>query len=119
MITFTMTRSAADYISRHTSSDLARSHALVLLKRLGSCEAALAAVGGDQRLAQSLLRGLVLCVEELAEPAWLGANTEDPDIAAFTALGATPAPPPPADLDEILARALWARFATFGSRPMR
>jgi hypothetical protein len=119
MITFTMTRSAADQIGGRTSSAFARAQALVLLKRLGSCETALAAVGEDQRLVQSLLRGLVLCVEKLAGPSWLVANAEDPDIAAFTALGATPAPPPPADLDEILARVLWARFATFGSPQIR
>jgi hypothetical protein len=119
MTTFTKTRSAADYISRHTSSDLARSRALVLLKRLGVCEAALAAAGGDPGLGASLLRGLALTVRELAGPAWLAANTDDPDIAAFTALNDAPAPPPPADLDELLARVLWARFATFGSQPAR
>jgi hypothetical protein len=90
MITFTKTRSAADYISRHTTSDLTRSRALVLLKRLGVCEAALAATGGDPGLAHSLLRGLVLTAGELAGPAWLSANTDDPDIAAFTALGDAP-----------------------------
>jgi hypothetical protein len=57
-----------------------------------------------------LLRGLVLTVRELAGPAWLSANTDDPDIAAFTALADTPTAPPPADLDEMLARVLWARF---------
>ena len=110
MITFTKTRSAADYISRHTGSDPARSRALVLLKRLGVCEAALAAADGDPGLAQSLLRSLVLTVRELAGTAWLAASTDDPDIAAFTALGDAPTPPPPGDLDELLARVLWARF---------
>jgi hypothetical protein len=111
MITFTKTRSAADYISRHTTSDLARSRALVLLKRLRVCEAALAAEDGDPALAHGLLRGLVRTVRELAGPTWLAANTDDPDIAAFTALADTPTPPPPADLDELLARVLWARNA--------
>jgi hypothetical protein len=108
MIRFAKTRAAADYISRHTASDLTRSRALVLLKRLGVCEAA---------LVHSLLRGLVLTVRELAGPAWLAANTDDPDIAAFNALGATPAPPPPADLDELLARVLWARVTP--AQPLR
>jgi len=94
MITFTKTRSAADYISRHTTSDLARSRALVLLKRLRVCEAALTATDGDPSLAHSLLRGLVLTVRELAGPAWLAANTDDPDIAAFTALASAPTPHP-------------------------
>jgi hypothetical protein len=111
MITFTKTRSAADYISRHTTSDLARSRALVLLKRLRVCEAALTATDGDPSLAHSLLRGLMLTVRELAGPAWLAANTDDPDIAAFTALASAPTPPPPAGLDELLARVLWARYA--------
>lgn len=111
MITFTKTRSAADYISRHTSSDLARSRALVLLKRLGVCEAALAAADSDPGLLHSLLQGLVLTVRELAGPAWLSANTDDPDIAAFTALADAPTPASAADLDELLARVLWARFA--------
>src|SRR5690349_7431395 len=68
MITFTKTRHAADYISHHTSSDLARSRALVLLKRLGVAEAALAATNGDPGLVHSLLRGLVLTVRELPGP---------------------------------------------------
>jgi hypothetical protein len=95
MITFTKTRSAADYISRHTTSDLARSRALVLLKRLRVCEAALTATDGDPSLAHSLLRGLVLTVRELAGPAWLAANTDDPDIAAFIALASALTPPTP------------------------
>ena len=33
-----------------------------------------------------------------------------PDIAAFTALADTPTPSPLADLDELLARVLWACF---------
>ena len=111
MITFTKTRSAAGYISRHTTSELTQSRALVLVKRLGVCEAALAAEDGDPALAHSLLRGLVRTVRQLASPAWLAANTDDPDIAAFTALADAPTPPSPADLDELLARVLWARFA--------
>jgi hypothetical protein len=95
MITFTKTRSAADYISRHTTSDLTRSRALVLLKRLGVCEAALAATGGDPGLAHSLLRGLVPTAGELAGPAWRSANTDDPDIAAFTAWATHPPLHPP------------------------
>jgi hypothetical protein len=90
-----------------------------LAEALGVCEAALAAAGGDPGLGASLLRGLALTVRELAGPAWLAGNTDDPDIAAFAALDDAPAPPPPADLDELLARVLWARFATFGSQSAR
>jgi hypothetical protein len=117
MIRFAKTRAAADYISRHTASDLTRSRALVLLKRLGVCDAALEAEYGDPVLVHSLLRGLVLTVRELAGAAWLAANTDDSDIAAFTALGDAPTPPPPADLDELLARVLWARVPP--AQPLR
>jgi hypothetical protein len=95
MITFTKTRSAADYISRHTTSDLARSRALVLVKRLGVCEAALAAEDGDPALAYGLLRGLVRTVRELAGPTWLSANTDDPDIARLHSPWTTHPPPHP------------------------
>lgn len=61
-------------------------------------------------LAQGLLRGLMLAARDPAGPAWLAASGDAPDIAAFTALDATPVLPPPADLDEIIARVLWARF---------
>jgi hypothetical protein len=94
MITFTKTRSAADYISRHTTSDLTQSRALVLVKRLGVCEAALAAADGDPALAHGLLRGLVRTVRELAGPAWLSANTDDPDIAASPPWTTHPPPHP-------------------------
>ena len=95
MITFTKTHSAACYISRHASSDIGRCRALVLLKRLGACEAALAAAGGGPGLAPSLLGGLALTVRELVGSAWLSARTDDSGIAAFTALDSTPAPRPP------------------------
>jgi hypothetical protein len=39
---FTKTRAVADYICRHTSSDLTCHRALELLTQLRSCEAALA-----------------------------------------------------------------------------
>lgn len=57
------------------------------------------------------LRDLVLAARDLAGPAGLAASADDPDVAAFTALESTPAPPAPADLDEVLSRVLWARFA--------
>src|SRR5438034_872071 len=83
---------------------------LPLARTLDEVLAALAAADGDPGLAQSLLRSLVLTVRELAGTARLAASTDDPDIAAFTALGDAPTPPPPGDLDELLARVLWARF---------
>jgi hypothetical protein len=62
-----------------------------------------------------LLRDLVLAARDLAGPSWLAAASDDPDIAAFTALQATPAPPSPAELDEIISRVLWARFPPPGT----
>ena len=61
-----------------------------------------------------VLRDLVLAARDLAGPAWLAATSDDPDIAAFTALQATPVPPSPAELDEIISRALRARFTPPG-----
>ena len=61
-----------------------------------------------------VLRDLVLAARDLAGPAWLAAASDDPDIAAFTALQATPVPPSPAELDEIISRVLRARFAPPG-----
>jgi len=44
-----------------------------------------------------VLRDLVLAARDLAGPAWLEASGDDPDVVAFTALRATPAPPSPAE----------------------
>ena len=73
-----------------------------------------------------VLRDLVLAARDLAGPAWLAATSDDPDIAAFTALQATPVPPSLAELDEIISRVLRARFASpataaaaSGQRPAR
>ena len=44
----------------------------------------------------------------------LDASGDDPDVAAFTALQGTPVPAAPAELDEIISRVLWARFAPPG-----
>ena len=72
-----------------------------------------ALAGGDGRLSVAiagLLRGLVLATRDLAGPAWLEASGDDPDIAAFTTLQASPSPPHPDRIDEICSRVLWARF---------
>ena len=110
------TRIAADYIRQHAQGSLIRSRATVLLKQLRACEAALAS-GNDglPAIVDALLRSLVLAARDLAGSAWLTANADDPEIAAFTALQATPVPPHPADIDEAVSRALWARFASRGA----
>lgn len=114
---FTKTRAAADYICRHTSSTLTCHRALKLLKQLGSCEAALTAEGDMPVAVQSLLRSLVITVREMTGTGWLAVNRDDPDIAAFAALDMKPHPPSPADIDEVLSRVLWARFATLRPQP--
>ncbi|HYZ57804.1 MAG TPA: hypothetical protein VE733_30485 [Streptosporangiaceae bacterium] len=65
------------------------------------------------RAAAGLLRGLVLAARDLAGPVWLAASGDDPDVAAFTTLQATCCPPEVAEIDEICARVLWARYAPY------
>lgn len=74
---------------------MARAHAAILLAKLDACEDFLP--GGDRDVAavHGLPRDLVLTTRDLADPAWLEAASDDPDIAAFTALQATPAPARP------------------------
>ena len=114
---FTKTRAAAGYICRHTSSDLTGHRALELLTQLGSCEEALATEGDIPLAVQGPLRSLILTVRELTGTGWLAVNRDDPDIAAFAALDMKPHPPSPADIDEVLSRVLWARFATLRPQP--
>jgi len=83
-----------------------------VLTRLDACEAALAGGYGEMpAIVHGMLRDLVLAVRDLVSRAWLAAGSDAPDIAAFNALESIPAPPAPADLDEIISRVLWARFA--------
>ena len=113
MGTFPQTRAAAGYIARHARGELARGRAAVLLTALDAGEDVPA--GGDvPAVFHGVLRDLVLAARDLAGPAWLAAASDDPDIAAFTALQATPVPPSPAELDEIISRVLRARFAPPG-----
>ena len=112
MSEFRKTRTAAGYAASHGRGGLASSRAVALLKRLGACEATLAAWDADKpAIADGQLRGLVLAARDLAGQTWLAASRDDPDVAAFTALETTRVPPAPAELDEIISRALWARFA--------
>ncbi len=109
---FPKTRAAAGYAASRERSDLARGRAAVLLRRLRACETALDTAGAQVPPAASgPLRDLVLAARDLAGPAWLAASADDPDVEAFTVLESAPAPPAPADLDEVLSRVLWARFA--------
>jgi len=113
MSAFPKTRAAGRYTARHARGELARARAAAVLATLGACEG-IPAGGEVPAVFHGLLRDLVLAVRDLAGPAWLEASGDDPDVAAFTALQATPVPPSPAELDEIIARVLWARFAPPG-----
>jgi len=109
---FPKTRAAAGYIAGTGPGELARARATILLARLGACEDILPGGQGDVPAAVcGLLRDLVLAVRDLAGPAWLDANGDDPDVAALTVLEAAASPPDPARIDEICSRLLWARFA--------
>jgi hypothetical protein len=110
MSVFPKTR-AAGYIAGTGPGELARARATILLARLGACEAILPGDGDVPAALPGLLRDLVLAVRDLAGPAWLGANGDDPDVAVFTVRQAVASPPDPARIDEICSRVLWARFA--------
>jgi hypothetical protein len=107
--TFPKTRAAAGYTARHGQTELARTRAIALLKRLSACEAAVAGASGQPPAVAGLPRGLVLAARDLAGPAWLAASGDDPDVTAFTTLQATLRPPEVAEIDEICSRVLWAR----------
>ena len=109
---FPKTQAAAGYAASQERSVLARGRAAVLIRRLQACETALDTAGGHTPPpASGPLRDLVLAARDLVGPAWLAASADDPDIEAFTILESSPAPPALADLDEVLSRVLWARFA--------
>jgi hypothetical protein len=112
MNAFPKTRAAAVYAGQHGHSDVARARAAAVLERIRACEAVVSDPGDPPPvIAAHLLRRLVLAVHDLAGPAWLKASGDDDDVAAFTALQATPSPPDPATVDEICSRVLWARFS--------
>lgn len=109
---FPKTLAAAGYAASRERSPLARGRAAALLRRMRACDTALDAAGGHVTPAASTpLRDLVLAARDLAGPAWLAATADDPDVEAFTVLESAPAPPAPADLDEVLSGVLWTRFA--------
>jgi hypothetical protein len=94
---FGKTRAAAEYAALHARADLVRVRATARLQELAACETALAGGNGRQPAAgtAALLRTLVIAVRDLADPAWLDASADDPDVAAFTAMQATASPPDP------------------------
>lgn len=113
MTTFAKTRAAASYAAQH-GPEAARA-AAALLQETAACRDALDGEPGQPPVATAgLLRTLVLAARDLAGPAWLAANSDDPDVAAFAALQATASPPDPGRIDDIISRVLWARFAPTG-----
>jgi hypothetical protein len=116
------TRTAADYAYRHARGELARAEVAEVLRAIAAYDAA---ASPDAILRR--MRDLIIAVQQAAGPAVLKANADDPDIARFNALleeatgkaadagrgGAARddgASGGPADLDEILAAVLWARY---------
>ena len=115
MTTFAKTRAAASYAAQH-GPQAARGAAAWLLKQAAACQDALDGEPGQPpAVTAGLLHALVLAAGELTGPAWLAANEDDPDVAAFAALQATASPPDPGRIDDIISRVLWARFAPTGA----
>ena len=116
------TRTAADYAYRHAHGELARAEVAEVLRAIAAYDAAVSPVAVLRRM-----RDLIIAVQQAVGPALLKAGADDPDIARFNALleeatgkaagagqdGAARddrASGGPADLDEILAAVLWARY---------
>lgn len=104
------TQTAAGYVQRRARNPLTRTHAAAVQQAIAICRAADNPVD-----AATALTALLTAVAECAGASWLKANTEDPDVARFTALQESAAGPAPAggypeasDLDEVLAAVLWA-----------
>lgn len=112
MPAFAKTRSVADHIYQRATGEPTRHQALVLLRRLRACEAALASGDGHiPALAHDLLLSLIPAVRELAGPASLAASGKDPAVGAITVLAKIPDAAALSELDEIRARFLRHRFA--------
>jgi hypothetical protein len=113
MPAFAKTRTVADHIYQRAADEPTHHQALVLLRRLRACQAALASGDGHvPALAQDLLLSLIPAVRELAGPAWPTADGNDAAIGAITVLARTPDARALSELDEILARILRHRIAT-------
>lgn len=104
------TETAADYVGRNARSPLTRKHAADVQRAIAVCRAA-----DDAAYAEAALGGLLEAVAECAGRAWLKANSDDPDVARFTALiggsiEASPgaAAPEASELDDLLAAVPWA-----------
>lgn len=110
MTAFPRTRAVAVRICQDWPGDRDRPRALALLKRLRDSETALTREDRTPAM-MALLRDMVLRVRELAGPGWITARAASPEVAAFTALDLMPQPPPPAELDQVLAGVLQVRFA--------
>jgi hypothetical protein len=106
------TISAADQLLRSACSPGTRRQAGDLMTALASVECH-AGLGGSALMLPALLRDLVIITAKLAGRTWLEANADR--TAAFTALHATPAPPPLPELDQILARVLADRWPSAAS----
>ncbi len=102
-LTLRKTRTAAEYVHARTRSAELRDRAADVLRVVDDVDAAAGA--------PATLRDLVVSVADCAGPEWLQAHADDPDVRRLTAYLETPVlvPGDPAELDELLARVLWAR----------
>ena len=98
---------AADQLLRSGCPPDTRRHAGDLMVTLAAVERH-ASLGESAALLPALLRDLVIVTGKLVGRTWLEAKADL--TSAFTALQATPAPPPMPELDQILARVLADRF---------
>jgi hypothetical protein len=105
---FSCTRAVLVRVCQDGPGDRDRARALALLKQLRGIRPAPDPDHHDL----ALLRELVLAVRELAGPGWITARAASLEVTAFTALDRMPHPPPSAELDQILASVLQARFRT-------
>jgi len=101
------TISAADHLRRSAFPPDTHRQAADLLLALAAVECH-ASAAGPGRVPPALLRDLVIITTGLVGRIWLDANPDSTD--AFTVLQTTGQPPPPPELDQILARLLSDRF---------
>lgn len=101
------TRTAADFVYRHSRSRLTRGHAADVLRAVSDWHAA------DPESAPARLANLLASVVECTGESWLRANAADPDVARFNDLVAYPplSPIEAHDLDDLLSTILWTRHA--------
>jgi hypothetical protein len=101
------TISVADQLRRSARPPDILHQASDLLLALAAVECHVS-TGGPARVPPALLRDLVILTGRLAGRTWLEARADA--VAGFTELQSSWQPPPPPELDQLLARVLADRF---------